>query len=291
MTIPDTTALILARRRRTVSPTLRRYLQAFRTPRGITGAIILVLLVAGALLAPLLFPAGYDHQTGESLLGPSLAHLFGTDELGRDLLARSLYGLRTDLSIIVVAVPLGMVVGTAFGLIGAVSKTAGTVVQRILDIIIGFPGIILGVCIVLVLTPGWLSLVVAIAIGSLPTFGRLARAALLSQSQREYVTAARTLGVGRMQIVVRHILPNALDPILVAGAVFVVYAIFIEAGLSIVGLGIQPPVPSLGALLNNATRYIYQAPTYILGPTVLLFLLALSFSLISDALNRTVNRA
>jgi len=278
-------------RRPALSPTLRRYLTAFRTPRGAIGAILLVLLVALALLAPVLYPGGYDLQGRDSLLGPSPDHLFGTDQLGRDLFARSLFGLRVDLSIIVVAVPLGMVAGTALGLIGALSRPIGTLVQRVLDVIVGFPGIVLGVSIVLVLGPGWLALVISIAIASLPTFGRLSRAALLSQSQREYVTAARTLGVGRGTILVRHILPNAVDPILVAGAVFVVHAIFIEAGLSIIGLGIQPPEPSLGSLLNNATRFVNQSPTYILGPTVVLFLLALSFSLISDALNRTVNRA
>lgn len=288
-----TTAITPARtaRRRRINPSLRRYLAAFRTPRGATGAVLLVLLVLLALLAPVLFPGGYDDQTRDSLLGPSLSHPFGTDQLGRDLLARSAFGLRTDLSIILVAVPIGLVAGTLLGLLGAISRTAGTIVQRVLDVIVGFPGIVLGVSIVLVIGAGWLALVVAIAIGSLPTFGRLSRAALLSQSQREYVTAARTLGVGRVQVMMRHILPNALDPVLVAGAVFVVYAIFIEAGLSIIGLGIQPPQPSLGSLLNNATRYINQSPTYIMGPTLVLFALALSFSLISDSLNKTVNRA
>lgn len=282
---------IRLRTRRFGSPAVRRYLQAFRSPRGAIGAVLLVLLVAMALLAPVMFPGGYDEQTGNSLLGPSLAHPFGTDELGRDLFARSMYGLRTDLSIVLVAVPIGLVVGTTLGMLGALSRTAGTLVQRVLDVIIGFPGILLGVCIVLVVGTGWLSLVLAIAISSLPTFGRLSRAAMLSQSQREYVTAARTLGVKRGTIVMRHILPNAIDPILVAGSVYVVYAIFIEAGLSIVGLGIQPPEPSLGSLLNNATRFINQSPTFIIGPTLTLFLLALAFSLISDSLNRTVNRA
>lgn len=280
-----------ARPRRITSPALRRYLQAFRTPKGAIGAALLIVLVAAAVLAPAIFPAGYDVQTSGSLLAPSWAHPFGTDELGRDIFTRTIYGLRTDLSIVAVAVPLGLVVGTALGMLGAISAGAGTAVQRLLDVIVGFPGIVLGVCIVVVLGPGWLSLVLAIAISSLPTFGRLSRATMLSQSQREYVTAARTLGVGRVTIVMRHILPNAIDPILVAGSVYVVYAIFIEAGLSIIGLGIQPPEPSLGSLLNNATRFINQAPTYIVGPTVVLFLLALSFSLISDALNRTVNRA
>lgn len=279
------------RPRRSANPALRRYLQAFKTPKGAIGASLLLVLVSSALLAPVLFPAGFDVQSGNSLLPPSWSHPFGTDELGRDIFTRTIYGLRTDLSIVAVAVPLGLIVGTSLGMLGAISAGAGTAVQRLLDVIVGFPGIVLGVCIVVVLGPGWLSLVLAIAISSLPTFGRLSRATMLSQSQREYVIAARTLGVGRVTIVLRHILPNAIDPILVAGSVYVVYAIFIEAGLSIIGLGIQPPEPSLGSLLNNATRFINQAPTYIVGPTVVLFLLALSFSLISDALNRTVNRA
>jgi peptide/nickel transport system permease protein len=279
------------RSRRGSNPALRRYLQAFRSPKGAIGAVLLVILVLAAVLAPVFFPAGYDVQSRDSLLPPSWVNPFGTDELGRDLFTRTIYGLRTDLSIVAVAVPLGLIVGTSLGMLGAISRTAGTLVQRFLDVIVGFPGIVLGVSIVIVIGPGWISLVLAIAVSSLPTFGRLARATMLSQSQREYVTAARTLGVSRVKIVLRHILPNAIDPILVAGAVYVVYAIFIEAGLSIIGLGIQPPEPSLGSLLNNATRFINQAPTYIVGPTVILFLLALSFSLISDALNRTVNRA
>lgn len=277
--------------RRWDNPALRRYLQAFRSPKGVIGAALLLILVAAAMLAPAIFPSGYDVQSVNSFLPPSLQHLFGTDELGRDILTRTIYGLRTDLSIVAVAVPLGLVVGTSLGMLGALSRTAGTFVQRILDVIVGFPGIVLGVCIVIIIGPGWTSLVIAIVVSSLPTFGRLSRATMLSQSQREYVTAARTLGVSRIQIVLRHILPNAIDPILVAGSVYVVYAIFIEAGLSIIGLGIQPPEPSLGSLLNNATRFIYQAPTFIIGPTLVLFLLALSFSLISDSLNRTVNRA
>jgi peptide/nickel transport system permease protein len=277
--------------RRAVNPALRRYLQAFRSPKGAIGAGLLLVLIFAALLADFLFPGGYDQQTANSLQPPSLANLFGTDELGRDLLTRTIFGLRTDLSIVFVSVPLGLVMGTTLGMLGAISRPAGTLVQRLLDVIVGFPGIVLGVSIVLVLGTGWLSLVLAIAISSLPTFGRLSRATMLSQSQREYVTAARTLGVSRIRVVIRHILPNAIDPILVAGSVYVVYAIFIEAGLSIIGLGIQPPEPSLGSLLNNATRFINQAPTYIIGPTLVLFLLALSFSLISDSLNRTVNRA
>lgn len=277
-------------RRFAPNASVRRYFAAFRSPRGIIGAAIVVLLVVLALLTPLLFPGGYDQQSANSLQGPGPSHLLGTDELGRELLVRTLYALRTDLSIIVVAVPLSMVIGTALGLIGFLSRLAGSVVQRVLDIILGFPGVILGICIVLIMGAGWGALVVAITVGGLPHFGRQARAAMLEQTQREYVTAARALGVGRGRILVRHILPNTVDPIIVGGAVFVVYAIFIEAGLSIIGLGIQPPNPSLGALLNVGIRFVSRAPMYVLGPTIMLILLALAFSLIADALNETVNR-
>ncbi|GAB3616151.1 ABC transporter permease [Okibacterium endophyticum] len=290
---PSTEAVRTTQRRQrrlTPSATLQRYLSAFRQPRGIIGAIVLGVLVILAVFAPMIFPGGYDQQTAEALQGPSMAHLFGTDELGRDLLVRTIYGLRTDFSIILVAVPLSMVLGTALGLLGALSKIAGTIVQRVLDIILGFPGVVLGVCIVLIMGPGWSALVVAITIGGLPFFGRQARAALLEQMQREYVTAARALGVRKSTILWRHILPNSVDPILVGGAIFVVVAVFIEAGLSIIGLGIQPPEPSLGSLLNVGMRFIEQAPMYILGPTIVLILLSMSFSLLSDALNETVNR-
>jgi peptide/nickel transport system permease protein len=175
-------------------------------------------------------------------------------------------------------------------LLGAISARLGVWVQRALDIIVGFPGLILGICVVLVMGAGYNALLVAIVIAGLPSFGRLARATLLTQQQREYVIAARTLGVGKWQIMVRHILPNAVDPIIVQGAVFVVAAIFIEAALSIVGLGLQPPQPSLGILLNVGMRYITRAPFYILGPTLILLFVALAFSLLADALNQTVNR-
>ncbi|MCQ1853795.1 ABC transporter permease [Neorhizobium galegae] len=272
------------------NPSIARYMEAFTTTRGIAALTVIILISTLAFLAPLIFPGGYDIQSRESLRAPSLVHFFGTDELGRDLFVRSIYGLRSDLTLVYCAVPVSIVAGTLLGLIGAVSPRLGNFVQRCLDIIVGFPGLILGICVVLVLGAGWTALLVAIVISGLPSFGRLARATLLAQQQREYVIAARTLGVGKWQIMVRHILPNAIDPIIVQGAVFVVSAIFIEAALSIVGLGLQPPEPSLGTLLNNGMRYISRAPTYVLGPTVILILVALAFSMLADALNATVNR-
>jgi peptide/nickel transport system permease protein len=273
-----------------VNPSIARYLEAFVTTRGILALAGIVAVTAIAFLAPVIFPDGYDVQSRLSLRPPSLTHLFGTDELGRDLFVRSIYGLRSDLTLVYSAVPISMVAGTFIGLLGAVSVRLGNFLQRCLDIIVGFPGLILGICVVLVLGAGWTALLVAIVISGLPSFGRQARATLLAQQQREYVLAARTLGVGRWKIMLRHILPNAIDPIIVQGAVFVVSAIFLEAALSIVGLGLQPPDPSLGTLLNTGMRYIGRAPTYVLGPTVILILVALAFSMLADALNATVNR-
>lgn len=273
-----------------VNATLARYLQAFRTPKGIFATCLIAVLAGASFLAPVIFSAGYDQQTSDALSTISGEHSFGTDELGRDIFIRSIYGLRTDLSLVFIGGPVSMALGTLLGLIGAISPRLGTAVQRGLDIILGFPGMVLGICIVIVLGAGWTALLVAIIIYGLPGFGRLARSTLLAQQQREYVIAARTVGVGRWRTMARHILPNALDPILVQGAVFVVSSIFLEAGLSIVGLGIQPPQPSLGALLNVGMRYVTQSPTYILGPTLILLVLAFAFSLLADALNEAVNR-
>src|SRR5699024_9576189 len=124
-------------------------------------------------------------------------HPFGTDEVGRSIFVRSVYGMRTDLSLVGVAVPIAAIVGTLLGLLGAIGRTIGNVAQRLFDMIMGFPSLILGICVTLVLAPGWLALVISMAIFALPAFGRLARATFLAQEGRDYVMAARMLGVGR----------------------------------------------------------------------------------------------
>jgi peptide/nickel transport system permease protein len=268
--------------------TLRRYVSALKRPRGAVGAALLVLLILAAAMAPVLFPEGYDDQSSGALAGPSAGHWLGTDELGRDILARTVFGLRTDISLLLTAVPLSAAIGTLMGLAGVIARWLGTGMQRLLDIILGFPGLILGMTIVLVVGTGWLALFLAIFVVGLPTFGRLARGGLLVEQEREYVLAARVLGVRRRTVMVRHVLPNIVDPIVVTAAVFMVVAIFIEAGLSIVGLGIAPPVPSLGAMLNTGARYVEVHPAYIIGPGLVLLLLALAFTLLSDALNKAV---
>jgi len=269
---------------------MARYINAFRSPRGMAGAILLVLLVLGSVLSPLLFPAGYDDQSNAALAGPSGTHWLGTDELGRDILARTVYGLRTDLSLLLTAVPVSAVIGTLLGLSGVLAKWLGATTQRFLDVILGFPGLLLGMTVVLVLGTGWLALFVSLLVVGLPGFGRLARAGLMVEQEREYVLAARVLGVPRRTVLTRHVLPNVVDPIVVNAAVYMVVAIFIEAGLSIVGLGIEPPIPSLGAMLNTGARYVEAHPAYVLGPGLVLLLLALALTLLSNALNKAVLR-
>lgn len=283
MTVPPNQPA--APRRRFVGEGLGRYLRAFAQPQGLLGGGLLVLLIAAAVLAPVLFPGGVDQQSRDSFLPPSLVHPFGTDELGRDIFVRCIFALQVSMSLAMVAVPVAAVAGTLMGLSGAVSPLLGEACQRLFDIILGFPSLVLGICIVIIIGPGWLSLVVTIVIFSLPQFGRLARGALLSEQGREYVLAARVLGVSRGKIMLRHILPNALDPIFVQVALSMIAGIFIEAALSIVGLGIQPPTPSLGTLLNVGIRYAYVQPMYTAGPIIMLLLLALAFNLIADALN------
>jgi peptide/nickel transport system permease protein len=267
----------------------RRYLDAVRRPRGVVAVCLLSFLVGAALLVPL-FSNGYDQQSADTFLSPSWRHLFGTDELGRDVFVRTLYGLRSDLVLLFVGVPISAVLGTLLGVIGALSRPLGLFMQRVFDIIVGFPSMILGIVIVLIMGSGIWALTVTIVVFGLPGFGRLARAATLAQEQREYVAAAKVLGISRWKVLVRHILPNSVDAIIVHTAVAMVIAIFLETGLSIVGLGIQPPQPSLGMLLNTGVRFLSLAPVYVLGPTVVLILLALSFSLLSDALNEAVTR-
>jgi peptide/nickel transport system permease protein len=272
------------------APGRSRYLTALTSPRGLAGLLVVGGLAVVALLAPVIAPHGYDAQGADALRPGSWSALFGTDELGRDVFARALYGLRTDLSLVGLAVPASALLGTLLGLSGFLSPRLGTAIQRGLDVILGFPSLILGISIALVVRPGWPALFVAIVIYGLPGFGRLARATLLAQQQRDYVLAARMMGVSRGRVLLRHILPHAADPIIVQMATGMVSGIFLESSLSIVGLGIQPPAPSLGALLNTGMRYMSQQSLYVVGPALLLLLLAWGLILLSDALNEAVTR-
>jgi peptide/nickel transport system permease protein len=254
---------------------------------GGAGAAVTMVLVAAGVLAAWLAP--YDpafQQAGAQLLGPRAGHLLGTDELGRDILSRLLYGIRQDVFIAAVAVPVGTIAGVAVGLVSTLHPALDAVVQRMLDVVIAFPGVILGAALAAFIGPGFWTVVLVVVLISFPTAARLTRAAVLSQRERDYVRAARVVGVGRAALLFRHILPNALEALVVNTVLAAAAAIFIEGGLSIIGFGIRPPAPSLGAMIDRGLPHLSTQPWYTMAPILALTGLVIGLNLFADAVNR-----
>lgn len=275
-------------------PRLRLDLAArvLQRPRGAAGLGLTGLLVVGAILAPLLSP--HDPLAlakGSELARPSTAFPFGTDELGRDLLSRVLHGGRVSLVVAFVSVALASVMGVVVGLIaGYFGGRWDAVIMRLIDTVLAFPAIILAMAVVSLLSPSSFNAMVAIAVVSVPTFARLTRSAVLAEREREYVEAARAVGATDLYTIFRTIMPNTLTPVLVQVTVSMGYAVLLEAGLSFLGLGTQPPQPSWGAMLFTASSYLNQAPWYGIFPGVFLTALVLGLNLISEALQEVLSR-
>ncbi|POX42609.1 peptide ABC transporter permease [Streptomyces sp. Ru73] len=267
------------------------YLAALRTARGRTGLALVALIVLGGLLAPLLTGHDPTEQSGLGLAAPGTAgHPLGTDDLGRDLLSRVLYGIRTDLGVIALAVPLGALLGCLCALPAAAHPVADTVVQRVFDLILAFPGLILALAVTAVLGPGRLPVILVIALAEIPVFGRQLRGGILVQREREYVVAARVGGTSAPRALVRHILPNAADPLVVQLALSLTVAVFLEGAMSFLGVGVRPPEPTLGSVLSQSMPYLSDAPQYAAGPLLAVTALVLGLSLLADALNRETRR-
>ncbi|GGV98361.1 peptide ABC transporter substrate-binding protein [Streptomyces narbonensis] len=267
------------------------YRAALATARGRTGLGLVLLVVLAGLLAPLLAGHGPTDQSALALAGPGTpGHPLGTDDLGRDLLARLLHGIRADLGIIAVAVPLGAVLGCLLALAAACHPLADTVVQRAFDLVLAFPGLILALAVTAILGPGRVPVILVIALAEIPVFGRLLRTGILVQRGREYVTAARVGGTSGGRILTRHILPNAADPLVVQFAVSLTVAVFIEGAMSFLGVGVRPPEPTLGAVLSQSMPYLAQAPHFAAGPLVTVTALVLGLSLTAEALSREIRR-
>jgi peptide/nickel transport system permease protein len=263
--------------------TLRRLL---RSPSGLIGLIVMVLLALTAVFAPLIAP--YDplvQHPGSELAVPSATYWVGTDEFGRDLFSRIVYGSRISLFVGVLAVVIGSVVGVSSGL--AAGYRGGWLdasIMRLWDTLLAFPAILLGIAVAAVLGPGVTNAAIALAIISIPQFSRITRASVLGEMQKEYVQAARCIGVGNLQIALRHIFPNTISPLLVQLSLAMAYAVLLEAGLSFLGLGTQPPEPSWGSMLNTSRAYLRQAPWYAIFPGIALSVLLLGLNFLSDAL-------
>jgi peptide/nickel transport system permease protein len=250
------------------------------------GLAVVLFFVLLALFAPWIAP--YDPlATSWSAVraGPSGAHWFGADELGRDVLSRIVWGARASLLAGVVSVSISLALGVPIGMAaGYLGRWVDAVISRITDAMLACPFLILAIALAAFLGPSLSNAMIAIGISATPIFIRLTRAQVLSAKSEDYVEAARALGNPHLRIALRHILPNIVAPLIVQATLAIAAAVIAEASLSFLGLGQQPPAPSWGSMLNTARNYVDQAPWMAIWPGMSIFLLVLSFNLLGDGL-------
>lgn len=254
------------------------------------GAIVLLLILA-ALFAPVIAPYDpYDIDVRERLIPPNFTHPFGTDDLGRDLFSRVIYGARTTIQTGVVVVAIAASVGSLIGLIsGYYSGMVDTVLMRVIDIMLAFPYILLALAIVASLGPSLQNALVAIGLAYVPGWARFVRGNVLTVSTQEYVASARAVGATPARIIRSHILPNVLSSIIVLASLDFPAAVLSTAALSYVGLGAQPPTAEWGALLTGARSYMRTAPWLVNFPGLAIFVTMLGFNLLGNALRDTLD--
>lgn len=252
----------------------------------VVGLVIASVFVLAALLAPLIAPSDPAATNfNQAFQPPSPAHWLGTDDLGRDQLSRVLYGLRASLQVGVLAVAIAMAVAVPLGLLaGYYRRFFDPVVSRFTDLLLAFPFLVLAVGITAILGPSLTNATIAIGIAEIPLILRVVRGETISLREEDYVEAATANGASDLVILARHILPNALSALIVQATVAIPVAIIDEAILSFLGLGVQPPTPSLGVMLASAQQFITQAPWLAVLPGVAIVLAALSFNLMGDGL-------
>jgi peptide/nickel transport system permease protein len=260
--------------------------QASRNKPVIVGMAVVVGLVLVAVFAPYLSPYDpLDFVGTNRLLPPSLAHPFGTDHLGRDVLSRVIYGTRISLAVGLASVTLGVFFGTLFGLSAAqLGGHWDNLICRILDVFFGIPDLLLAIALSNILGRDLINPITAITLINIPFFARLVRAPALVEREREYVQAARVTGVRPARIMLRHLLPNVFPVIMVQASVSISYAILIEASLGFMGLGIQPPTPSWGSMISEGRTYLELAPWQSVFPGLAIMAAIMAFNLTGDGL-------
>jgi len=252
----------------------------------ITGGSIIVLLGLAAVFGGLLAPHDpYAMDFSARFVGPSLAHLFGTDEFGRDLFSRILHGASVSVKVAFIAVGISGVAGVTLGLLAGYSGGwIDEVVMRVMDVFFALPAVLLAIVVMAILGRGVENAMIAIAIVYAPIFARVTRGAVLAVRDLEFVNAAKALGQGRGRIMFAHVLPNSLGPIIVQTSLSLAFAILAEAALSFFGLGTQPPDPSWGRMLSEGRAFLRQAPRMGIFPGLAIMVSVLGFNLLGDGL-------
>jgi len=227
----------------------------------------------------------YGMNVRDAMAGPSLAHWLGTDSFGRDVWSRIIYGTRASLGVSLASVGAALVIGTTLGVpAGYFGGMVDQMLGRLMDILFGFPSLLLAIVVAGILGPNLRNAILAIAAVYVPFFFRIARGPVLVERRKEYIEAARIVGVPTPRILLRHVLPNVLAPVVVQTAITLSYAILIEASLSFLGLGIQPPNPSWGSILNEGRPYLQIAPWISVFPGLVIMLAVMGFNLLGDGL-------
>jgi peptide/nickel transport system permease protein len=263
----------------------------WRNTAGATGLILVVSSLLVALFAPLLQPHDPTHiYRGKNLKPPSSEHLLGTDELGRDLLSRIIHGARVSVKVGIVAVVIGATGGVVLGLLsGYFGGLVDSMIMRVMDVLFAFPSILLALAIVALLGPDLVNVMIVIGIVYMPRFARVVRASVLTIKELDYVVAAQASGASTTRILFLHVLPNCTAPLIVEVSLGFSRAVLTEATLSFLGLGIQPPEPSLGSMLNASRRFMEIAPWTAVFPALAIMLLILGLNLMGDGLRDTLD--
>lgn len=265
--------------------------RVFATPSAKVGGIVFALILLIAILAPVLAPYGpYEMNLRETYMSPCRAHLFGTDSLGRDILSRLMYGAKYSLFLGLfasfVSTLFGVVMGSLAGYFGGAVET---IVMRFCDVFEAIPGMLMMIIISAVLGPGYFNTVLAMSIGAWTGGARMTRAQILAERSKEYLEAAESINTPKVSIMFRHLLPNVISPTIVSTTMGIGMMITNAAGLSYLGLGVQPPTPEWGAMLSEGSQYIQKYPYMLLFPGLAIGIVVYSINLIGDGLRDAID--
>ncbi|CAG1023320.1 Glutathione transport system permease protein GsiD [Methylococcales bacterium] len=266
---------------------LRRFLRVFFSRKVVIfGAAIMFLLIAAAILAEIISPYDpYAQNLREALQQPSAAHWLGTDPLGRDILSRIIYGTRTSLAVGLVSVGIASLIGMSFGLLaGYFGGIVDTLIMRFVDALLAIPSLMLALALGVALGGGLTNVMISLGISLIPTYARLMRGQVLTVKQADYITASDVIGASDLRIILVHVFPNCLSPLIVLITMNLGLAILSEAALSFLGLGIKPPGAAWGAMVNDGYRYLLTNPLLSFAPGFCVMLVVLAFNLVGDGL-------